>query len=48
VIGLTAALGDPVIRIFILAGKELTYEQQMGHDIQAGFNGDSSIRDKVD
>jgi hypothetical protein len=31
--------------VIIFEGKELTYEQQMGYDIWAGFNSDSSIRD---
>jgi hypothetical protein len=47
VIGLTVALGDPVMCIVIFAGKELTYKQWMGHDIWAGFNRDSSIRDNI-
>jgi hypothetical protein len=40
VIGLTTASGDPVMCIVIFAGKELTYEQQMGHDTWAGFDGE--------
>jgi hypothetical protein len=44
-IDLTTFPGDPVICFVSVAGKELTYEQPMGHDIWAGFNRDSSIRD---
>jgi hypothetical protein len=45
VIGLTAASGDAVMCIIIFAGQELTYEQRMRHDIQVGFNGETSMKD---
>ncbi len=47
VIGLTAASGDAVMCIVIFAAEELTYEQRMGHDIRAVFDGDGSIRDNT-
>ncbi len=44
-IGLTAASGDAVMCIIIFAAEELTYGQQMGHNIQANFEEERSVRE---
>jgi hypothetical protein len=47
VIGLTAASGEAVMCIIIFAGKELSYDQPMGHDIRADYNTEGSVRDNT-
>jgi hypothetical protein len=44
-IGLTAASGEAVMCIIIFAAEELSYGQRMGHDIQADYNIEGSVRD---
>jgi hypothetical protein len=44
-IRLTAASGEAVMCIIIFAAKELSYGQRMGHDIQAEYNIEVSVRD---
>ena len=48
VIGLTAASSDAVMVIIIFAVEELTFEQQMGHDIRPPFNELDSIAENSD
>ena len=49
VIGLTAATGDPVMCIVIIAGKELTLQDALGYDHQAEtpFNPDIPFEDNI-
>jgi len=44
-IGLTAASGDPVMCVIIFAAEELTFSQQMGHDIRIPFDDNKSVKE---
>ena len=44
-IGLTAATGSPVMCICIFSAEELSFEQQMGHDITVPFDATKSVRE---
>ena len=37
-LGLTAATGEPVMCVVIFSGKELSFEQRMGHNIRVPFD----------
>ena len=46
-IGLTAASGEPVMCVVIFAAEELTFDQQMGHDVRVAFDPNKSVAENT-